>query len=68
MVIIEPTISLQRVDYYYVFYLYVWCDVNSLYILCLFVLWRVEEPVAEDSGAQQIEVAEQELIEGKLCP
>jgi hypothetical protein len=24
--------------------------------------------VAEDSGAQQIEVAEQELIEGKLCP
>jgi hypothetical protein len=29
---------------------------------------RVEEPVAEDPGAQQIEVAEQELIEGKLCP
>jgi hypothetical protein len=24
--------------------------------------------VAEDPGAQQIEVAEQELIEGKLCP
>jgi hypothetical protein len=36
--------------------------------MCLFVLWRVEEPVAEDPGAQQIEVAEQELIEGKLCP
>jgi hypothetical protein len=27
-----------------------------------------EEPVTEDPGAQQIEVAEQELIEGKLCP
>ena len=40
----------------------------SLYTLCLFVLWRVEEPVAEDPGEQQIEVAEQELIEGKLCP
>jgi hypothetical protein len=24
--------------------------------------------VVEDPGAQQIEVAEQELIEGKLCP
>jgi hypothetical protein len=40
----------------------------SLYSLCLFVLWRVEEPVIEDPGEQQIEVAEQELIEGKLCP
>jgi hypothetical protein len=48
-------------------FLYVWCDVNFLYILCLFVLWRVEEPVTEDPGDQQIEVAEQELIEGKLC-
>jgi hypothetical protein len=37
-------------------------------ILCLFVLWRVEEPVPEDPGEQQIEVAEQDLIEGKLCP
>jgi hypothetical protein len=51
-----------------VYFLHVWCDVNFLYILCLFVLWRVEEPVAEDLGVQQIEVAEQELIEGKLCP
>jgi hypothetical protein len=24
--------------------------------------------VAEDPGVQQIEVAEQELVEGKLCP
>jgi hypothetical protein len=45
-----------------------WCDVNFLYILCLFVLWRVEEPATEDPGDQQVEVAEQELIEGKLCP
>jgi hypothetical protein len=56
------------VDYYYVFCLHVWCDVNFLFILCLFVLWRVEEHATEDPGAQQIEVAEQELIEGKLCP
>jgi hypothetical protein len=34
----------------------------------LFVLWRVEEPVAEDAGDQQIEVAEQKLIKGKLYP
>jgi hypothetical protein len=29
---------------------------------------RVEEPVTEDPCDQQIEVVEQELIEGKLCP
>jgi hypothetical protein len=34
----------------------------------MFVLIRVEEPVTEDPGAQQIEVAKQELIEDKLCP
>jgi hypothetical protein len=38
------------VDFYYVFCLHVWCDVNFLYILCMFVLWRVEEPVTEDPG------------------
>jgi hypothetical protein len=48
--------------------LHVWCDFNfSIYCAC-FVLWRVEEPVTVDPGEQQIEVAEQELIEGKLCP
>jgi hypothetical protein len=51
-----------------VFCLHVWCDVNFSFILCLFVLWRVEEQVAEDPDVQQIEVAEQELTEGKLCP
>jgi hypothetical protein len=40
----------------------------SMYALCLFVLWRVEEHATEDPGEQQVEVAEQELIEGKLCP
>jgi hypothetical protein len=37
-------------------------------VLCLFVLLRVDEQVAEDSGTQQVESAEQELIEGKLWP
>jgi hypothetical protein len=32
------------------------------------LLWQVEEPVAEESAVQQVEVAEQELNEGKLCP
>jgi hypothetical protein len=31
------------------YFLHVWCDVNFLYILCLFVLWRVEEPVIPES-------------------
>jgi hypothetical protein len=37
-------------------------------ILCMFLLMRVDEQPTEDPGAQQIEVVEQELIEGKLCP
>jgi hypothetical protein len=37
-------------------------------IPCLFVLPRVDEPVTEDPGVQQVEVTEQELIKGKLCP
>jgi hypothetical protein len=60
-------ISLRCVDYYYIFCIHVWCDVNFSLVPCLFVLWRVEEPMAE-SGVQQVEVAEQVLIGGKLCP
>jgi hypothetical protein len=37
-------------------------------IPCLFVLLRVDEQATEDPGVQQVEVVEQELIEGKLCP
>jgi hypothetical protein len=35
-------------------------------ISCLFVLLRVDGPVTEDPGVQQVEIAEQELVEGKL--
>jgi hypothetical protein len=34
----------------------------------LFVLLRVDEQLIEDPGTQQVEIVEQELIEGKLCP
>jgi hypothetical protein len=37
-------------------------------ILCLFVLLWVDEQTTEDPGIQQVETAEQELVEGKLCP
>jgi hypothetical protein len=37
-------------------------------ILCVFVLMRVDEQAIEDPGVQQVEAAEQELVEGKLCP
>jgi hypothetical protein len=37
-------------------------------ILCMFVLMRVDEQATVDPEVQQIEVAEQELIECKLCP
>jgi hypothetical protein len=37
-------------------------------IPCVFVLLRVDEPATKDPGVQQVEVAEQELVEVKLCP
>jgi hypothetical protein len=37
-------------------------------ILFLFVLLRVDEQATEDLGVQQVETAEQELIECKLYP
>jgi hypothetical protein len=37
-------------------------------IPCLFVLLWVDEPATEDPGVQQVETAEQELVEGELCP
>jgi hypothetical protein len=38
-----------------------------LYYVCN-VLIRVDEQATVESEVQQVEVAEQELIEGKLCP
>jgi hypothetical protein len=39
-----------------------------LAILCMFVLMRVDGQATEEPGVQQVETAEQELVEGKLCP
>jgi predicted metal-binding membrane protein len=36
-------------------------------IPCLFVLMRVDEQATEELGVQQVETAEQELVEGMLC-
>jgi hypothetical protein len=41
-----PRILFYYVEYFCVFCIHAWCNVNFLYILCLFVLWRVEEPIA----------------------
>jgi hypothetical protein len=38
----------------------------SLYYV--FVLLRVDEQATEEPRVQQVETAEQELVEGKLCP
>jgi hypothetical protein len=32
------------------------------------VLMRVDEQATMESDVQQVEIAEQELVEGKLCP
>jgi hypothetical protein len=38
-----------------------------LYYVCI-VLMRVDEQATVESEVQQVEIAEQELIKGKLCP
>jgi hypothetical protein len=38
-----------------------------LYYVCI-VLMRVDEQATVESEVQQVKVAEQELVEGKLCP
>jgi hypothetical protein len=37
------------------------------YYVCI-VLMRVDEQTIEDPEVQLVETAEQELVEGKLCP
>jgi hypothetical protein len=38
-----------------------------LYYVCI-VLMRVDEQATVETEVQQVEVAEQELVEGKFCP
>jgi hypothetical protein len=66
-VVLVPIISLCSVEYYHTLCFIVWCDVNFA-LLCMFVLMRVDEQATEDLGVQLVETAEQELVEGKLCP
>jgi hypothetical protein len=33
LVVLDPTISLRHVDYYYSVCTYVWCDVNFVYTM-----------------------------------
>jgi hypothetical protein len=43
--------------------------VMLIYVIpCLFVLIRVDEQATQEPGVQQVETAEQEIVEGKLCP
>jgi hypothetical protein len=62
-VILVPTISLGCVEYYHAF-----GGMLIYTMMCLFVLLRVDELAIEDLGVQQVQTAEQELVEGKLCP
>jgi hypothetical protein len=66
-VILEPTFSLRCVIII-MYYVLMFGVMLISPIPYLFVLLRVDEPVTEDPCVQQVEVAEQELIEGKLCP
>jgi hypothetical protein len=37
------------------------------YYVCI-VLMRIDERATVETEVQQVEIAEQELVEGKLCP
>jgi Na+-transporting methylmalonyl-CoA/oxaloacetate decarboxylase gamma subunit len=50
------------------YFVYMFVVMLIFAILCMFVLMRVDEPATEESGVQQEETAEEELVEGKLCP
>jgi hypothetical protein len=43
-----------------------WCKFMLCYV-CI-VLMRVDEQATVEFEVQQVEIAEQELVEGKLCP
>jgi hypothetical protein len=51
----------------YVLFICLMCCYFMLHYVCI-VLMRVDEQATVDSEVQQVEVAEQELIKGKLCP
>jgi hypothetical protein len=50
------------------YFIYMFVVMLIFAILCMIVLMRVDEQATVDPEVQQIEVAEQELIEGNLCP
>jgi hypothetical protein len=51
-----------------VYFIYMFGVMLICAMLCMFVLMRVDEQVTEDPEVQLVETAEQELVEGKLCP
>jgi hypothetical protein len=68
-VILVSTISLRSIEYCHVFYsILLFGEMLIFSILCMFVLMRVDKQATEDPGIQQVEITEQELVEGKLCP
>jgi hypothetical protein len=62
-----PMFSLHSVEYYHAFYSIVWCNVNFCYTIyvCIGASRRASH---RGSRVQLVETAEQELVEGKLCP
>jgi hypothetical protein len=50
------------------YFVYMFGVILIFSILCMFVLMRVDEQATEDPEVQLVETAEQELVEGKLCP
>jgi hypothetical protein len=60
-------ISLRCVEYYHALCSTVWCNVNFSYNMFVCIA-ASREQATEDPGVQQVETAEQELVEDKLCP
>jgi hypothetical protein len=63
-VILVSTILLHSVDYYYVVYSYVWCDVNFAYIMLVCIATTSVRLRVTGRSSWYLE----SQVPGKLCP
>jgi hypothetical protein len=64
LVVLDPTISKRRVDYYYAIYSYDWCDVNLAYTMFVCIATTSVRTRVIRRASWYLE----SQVPGKLCP
>jgi hypothetical protein len=64
LVVIDPMISLLRVDHYYAVCSYVWCDVNFVYTMFVCIAMTS----TRFRGSEELPWYLESQVPGKLCP